>query len=270
MIVDCPSCTRKLRIPDSLLGKLVKCPTCNHNFTAQTAAAATEEASTPTAAWSAPEPSKTGEDSVEGFAAPPASSPPSPNMRPCPHCGALADLDARRCAGCGGQLDEYDPDEERPWDPATRPGRLDAEPHRGTAVLVLGILSLVLGPIGLVLGIAAWVMGQRDLKKMRTLMMDPLGQGTTQAGMICGIIGTVLQSLSVLLCMGYMAFAITMVGAMKMAPRPNVGAPPGQTPPAFKQKQAISKAKIPEPPKKAPADGRQKGDDGVERQRPDK
>src|SRR5713101_5732878 len=33
-IVDCPSCSRKLRVPDELLGKKVKCPTCSGTFDA--------------------------------------------------------------------------------------------------------------------------------------------------------------------------------------------------------------------------------------------
>ena len=63
------------------------------------------------------------------------------------------------------------------------------QPHRGTMVLILGILSLVccglLGPV-------AWIMGNGDLKAMKEGRMDPAGQGTTQAGMVCGIIGTIL------------------------------------------------------------------------------
>jgi predicted Zn finger-like uncharacterized protein len=30
----CPTCSRKLRVPDELLGKLVKCPSCGSTFTA--------------------------------------------------------------------------------------------------------------------------------------------------------------------------------------------------------------------------------------------
>jgi hypothetical protein len=63
------------------------------------------------------------------------------------------------------------------------------KPHRGTLILVLGILGLVIcGP----LGIAAWVMGSGDLKQMDAGTMDPAGRSTTQAGKICGIIATVL------------------------------------------------------------------------------
>src|SRR5262245_7448049 len=32
---QCPSCTRPMRVPDDLLGKKVKCPSCDTVFTAQ-------------------------------------------------------------------------------------------------------------------------------------------------------------------------------------------------------------------------------------------
>lgn len=69
------------------------------------------------------------------------------------------------------------------------------KPHRGTLILVLGILGLlVCGP----LGIAAWIMGAADLKEMDAGTMDPSGRGNTNAGKICGIIATVLTILSVI------------------------------------------------------------------------
>lgn len=62
-------------------------------------------------------------------------------------------------------------------------------PHRGVMILVLGILGLVVcQPIG----IAAWVMGNGDLREMDAGRMDPEGRGLTQAGKICGIISVVL------------------------------------------------------------------------------
>ncbi len=70
------------------------------------------------------------------------------------------------------------------------------KPHRGTLILVLGILSLVLcAP----LGIAAWIMGNGDLKEIDAGTMDPSGRSTTNAGRICGMIGTILLVLSVLI-----------------------------------------------------------------------
>lgn len=62
------------------------------------------------------------------------------------------------------------------------------QPHRGTLILVLGILGIV---CCMPCGIAAWVMGNGDLKKIATGQMDPMGEGTTKAGKICGIISVI-------------------------------------------------------------------------------
>ena len=83
------------------------------------------------------------------------------------------------------------------------------KPHRATTILVLGILSLVLcAP----LGIAAWVMGNSDLKEMDGGTMDPSGRGMTNAGKICGMIATILLALGVIL--GGIVFALGMAGAV--------------------------------------------------------
>ena len=71
------------------------------------------------------------------------------------------------------------------------------EPHRGTLILVLGILSLVL--CGFFPGIPAWIMGKGDLEKIHGGMMDPEGVGTSNAGMICGMINCILT----LVCGGF-------------------------------------------------------------------
>jgi len=83
------------------------------------------------------------------------------------------------------------------------------KPHRATTVLVLGILGLV---ICAPLGIAAWIMGNTDLKEMDAGQMDPSGRSTTNAGRICGMIATVLLILGVL---GFIAaMALGVLGAM--------------------------------------------------------
>ena len=80
-----------------------------------------------------------------------------------------------------------------PWrDP--RISRL--QPHRGGAVLALGIIGLV---CCFICGIIAWAMGAADLKEMNAGRKDPAGRGTTQAGMICGIIGVALWGLLIIL-----------------------------------------------------------------------
>ena len=82
------------------------------------------------------------------------------------------------------------------------------KPHRATLILVLGILSLVLcAP----LGIAAWVMGNGDLKQIDAGTMDPSGRSTTNAGRICGIIGTILLGLGILSFIAL--FALGLMGA---------------------------------------------------------
>ena len=69
------------------------------------------------------------------------------------------------------------------------------KPHRGTLILVLGILGLV---VCQPLGIAAWVMGNTDLGQMNGGLMDPSGRDLTQAGRVCGMIAAGLMLLSVL------------------------------------------------------------------------
>ncbi len=63
--------------------------------------------------------------------------------------------------------------------------------HRGTLILVFGILG-VMG-MCVFFGVAAWVMGNGDLRQMDQGTMDPEGRSLTQAGRICGIISVVLS-----------------------------------------------------------------------------
>ena len=69
-------------------------------------------------------------------------------------------------------------------------------PHRGTMILVFGILGLV---VCMPLGIVAWVMGSGDLKKMDAGLMDPEGRGITQAGKIIGMVATILAIVGIAL-----------------------------------------------------------------------
>src|SRR5437660_9135178 len=107
-IIDCPQCERKLRVPDDLLGRAVKCPTCGVTFTAPAAAAS-------------------------AFAGAAEHAPPETYQQ-----------DDSRSTSASGVPDQYPPreDEEAPW--PSRRRRVDLPPHRGTLILVLGILSIVL------------------------------------------------------------------------------------------------------------------------------
>jgi predicted Zn finger-like uncharacterized protein len=53
VILNCPQCQRPLRVTDELLGRLVKCPACQHTFTAPTSV---EPAPVPLAAGEPSEP----------------------------------------------------------------------------------------------------------------------------------------------------------------------------------------------------------------------
>src|SRR5712671_5314680 len=98
--IECPSCNRKLKVPDNLLGKKVKCPTCGNAFTA------------------AEEPPPPPEDDEE--------PPPPPED----------DLDEAP--------DEDDDDAPRKKKKKKKRGRSSEylAPHRGTLILILGIVSL--------------------------------------------------------------------------------------------------------------------------------
>jgi hypothetical protein len=79
------------------------------------------------------------------------------------------------------------------------------KPHRATLILVFGILGIIMcGP----LAIAAWVMGNGDLKAMDAGTMDPSGRSTTNAGKVCGIIGTILWGLGTLAWIALFALGI--------------------------------------------------------------
>jgi hypothetical protein len=69
------------------------------------------------------------------------------------------------------------------------------KPHRGTLILVLGILGLI---VCAPLAIVAWILGANDIKEIDAGTMDPAGRGTTNVGKILGIIGTVLFAISLI------------------------------------------------------------------------
>ena len=70
---------------------------------------------------------------------------------------------------------------------------------------MFGILSLVACPI---FGVPAWIMGDTDLQEMASGRMDPTGRDLTQAGRICGIVGTVLLVIQIIVIV---LFGLAMV-----------------------------------------------------------
>jgi len=217
ILIDCCSCRRKLRVPEELLGRPVKCPTCQYTFTVSIPADSSH--SGPSAIHPEPErlPSELG-----------SLQEPMPAAGT-PESGPARELSvAAPTYGPGPAHPE--PRQERAWEFR---GRRDAEPHRGTTILVLGIMSIVANfvcfPSALVLGIVAMIMGRSDLNKMKRHMMDQEGEGTTQAGWVCGIVGTVLGTIFCLFCMLYIGAIFTF--AMQASKQQGPFAPP----PGFKQ-----------------------------------
>ena len=171
-IISCPSCHRKLQVPESLLGQDVQCPTCGATFV--------------------------GAFQSQGPSPALRSQSSAPATGPRPRIGGYDDRPAHR--------EDYDDHGE---DRSYRGRRRDLRPHRGAAVLTLGILSLIPCVItAVILGLIAWIMGQTDLSEIRAGRMDPDGEGMTNAGRICGIIGT---------CLYGALFALWLLGAMVAA-----------------------------------------------------
>lgn len=80
------------------------------------------------------------------------------------------------------------------------------EHPQGTLVLILGILSIVLCQLT---GPFAWVMGRKAMQEIDANPTAYSNRGQVQAGMICGIIGTVLLVLLLL----YIVFMFVIFGA---------------------------------------------------------
>ena len=90
------------------------------------------------------------------------------------------------------------------------------KPHRGGLILALGIVSLVAcAPCG----IFAWVMGKNDLREMDAQQMDPTGRQQTNAGYVCGIIGSILMVLQILVLIGMMIFWFFAISSIPHEPK---------------------------------------------------
>jgi hypothetical protein len=172
-VLSCPKCDRKLQVPENLMGQDVQCPTCGATFLAQ----------------------------LGGVPASSAAPPPSPSReldRPSRH----RDYDDE---------DDYDGDDrERPR--MRRRRRHEYEPHRGSLIMTLGIISLFFAH--LILGPIAWIMGNHDLEAIRLGKMDPEGESATNTGRICGMISTILGIVGLVVAVVFFCLWIGCFAAM--------------------------------------------------------
>ncbi|HXI61344.1 MAG TPA: hypothetical protein VNF70_01490 [Pyrinomonadaceae bacterium] len=79
------------------------------------------------------------------------------------------------------------------------------KPHRGAVILAFGILGLVVCQL---FGVAAWVMGDNDLKEMRRGYMDPSGRDLTNTGRILGMVATALMAIPVVILVFFLVASI--------------------------------------------------------------
>jgi hypothetical protein len=189
-VVTCPSCERKLRLPDDLLGQEVKCPTCGTTFLGEV---------------SKPKPrvpeKKSDEEENE-----PTYRLESKRRRRSRDDDDDDDRPSRRRSR---RSDDDDDDDDRPSrrrrrryddddDPWSR--RRYLRPHRGGSVLTVGIIGLVVSIlccplVGVIMGIIAVSQGSGDLAAMNRGDMDPEGRGSTIGGLICGVIAIIIAVL---------------------------------------------------------------------------
>jgi hypothetical protein len=89
--------------------------------------------------------------------------------------------------------------------------RSHLQPHRGTLILVFGLIGLIGGFLFLfpaVLAVVAWVMGNSDLKAMKDGQMDREGEGNTYAGYIMGIIGSAIGGTWIAIILASIVFSV--------------------------------------------------------------
>jgi hypothetical protein len=106
------------------------------------------------------------------------------------------------CSGPGGHLWK-----SRSINVMTHQGHGSVTPHRGVLILVLGILSIVLCTL---LGPIVWMLGKGDLAQIDAGQMDPEGRSLTQAGMVCGIVGTALLAFGLLMVVIYVILVLAL------------------------------------------------------------
>ena len=186
-VIQCPSCQRRLQVPEDLLGKDVQCPTCASTFVASLGQQSKTVHSPIQEPQQSPPPESPPHFPLEQNR---QSPPPYPGEHQQPQYGGY---DSPRYDSSGYDSSGYDSSGYDSYGSGSRRSsmrRRDFSPHRGGLILTLGIISLTFcaftGPI-------AWIMGNQDLKDIRVGRMDPDGEGLTQAGRICGIISTILM-----------------------------------------------------------------------------
>ena len=142
------------------------------------------------------------------FAPPPvAPAPVAPQAPPgtvqCPRCGQFSRI-GMTCEFCAAPMAPPPrPAAPTPQYGSSTPtyglggfGGASLKPHRGTTVLVLGILGILVCGI---CSIFALIYGNQDLAEMDAGIMDPSGRSPTQTGRVLGMVGVTFMIIGVVI-----------------------------------------------------------------------
>jgi len=219
--LSCSSCGQRLRVPIEHAGKRAKCPKCGEvlQIPAAGTTPAPQTSQTTDATTPASQPSTAGKATTaaadwylkipEGDTFGPVSRSELDRWRQ----EGRVDADCHLAQGephvwrpatevfadLAAPMPSHDPVGATLATPAHTTENKAGEhltPHRGTLVLILGLLGLTV--CGAATGLPAWLLASRDLREMRARRMDRSGEQMTKIGQVLGIVSLVLTMIGLL------------------------------------------------------------------------
>ena len=222
-VIACPACQQSLQVPPEQLGQEVRCPACEHVFTALDTAV--RGAGPPPLPALPALPALPGDDipvrDVVVEDVPAWEKPPEEEFEKPLEEDEAEKLERRRRKQEEKKARKLDTSKGSiAKELARRQDKMKKE-HRGPLVLILGILSVVFSPCCLLAlgacacGYYAYQMGSHDLQEMYAGRMDRSGEGVVKVGRILGMVGIGLSLPLILLQMGLLVlWFVSLIAAM--------------------------------------------------------